>query len=65
MSPKSSSPTPERNIYRVAHERRWTVNIKRDGRVWSKSFQDEREGGEHAALQAAKAWRDATCAERP
>lgn len=61
----SPAPTPELNIYRVAHERRWTVSIKRDGGVWSKSFQDEREGGESAALRAAKAWRDTTCAERP
>lgn len=65
MSQKSSSSTSERNIYRVAHERRWTVHIKRNGRVWCKSFQDEQEGGESAALQAAKGWRDATCAEHP
>lgn len=65
MSQKSSSSTSERDIYRVAHERRWTVHIKRNGRVWCKSFQDEQEGGESAALQAAKAGRDATCAEHP
>ena len=64
-------------IHRVTRRRRdggdgrtldggaWTVNLRRHGQRLARSFPDRRWGGRDAALDAARAWRDAVMAAVP
>lgn len=52
-------------IYRVAASRRWVVMIRRQGAVLRKTFGFGPYGGEEAALERAKLWRDETVRDHP
>lgn len=52
-------------IYRVAASRRWVVMIRRQGNVLRKTFGFGPYGGEDAALEWAKLWRDEAVRSHP
>lgn len=52
-------------IYRVAASRRWVVMIRRQGAVLRKTFGFGPYGGEQAALEHAKRWRDELVRSHP